>query len=135
MPLPETRTGIPLRSIPAGDGLDGGKTTSMDMDKFFSAFSVILKPIKSVFGLYLLMYSLPILIPLYIAFSIRNVLISQSGEMSIPVSMVLVGCAIVVITWTIFFLIYFTKQRTKNPELYEKGFLSEFKVGSANHDK
>ena len=81
------------------------------------------------------MYSLPILIPLYIAFSIRNALISQSGEMSIPVSLVLGGCAIVVIVWTLFFLIYFTKQRTKNPELYEKGFLSELKVGGANNDK
>lgn len=107
----------------------------MDVEKFFSIFSSILKPIKSVFGLYLLMYSLPILIPLYVAFSTRSALIPKSGEMNIPAVLILGSCAIVVIVWTIFFLLYFTKQRTKNPELYEKGFLSEIKVSGADNDK
>jgi hypothetical protein len=37
-------------------------------------------------------------------------------------------CGLFVLGWAIFFLLYFTKQRTKNPQLYRKGFLSDFSV-------
>jgi hypothetical protein len=101
----------------------------MNLEKFFDTFLSILKPIKSVFGLYLLMYALPILIPLYMAFSIKDALVSNNGEMSLPVALVQGACAIAVFLWTIFFLLFFTKQRTNNPEL------SELTVGGVKNDK
>jgi len=107
----------------------------MSIEEFLNMFLSLLKPIKSVFGLYLLMYALPILIPLYIAFSIKDVLILKNGEISLPVALMLGGCVIVILLWTGFFLLYFTKQRTNNPELYEKGFLSELHISEVKNDK
>ena len=99
----------------------------MEMDKFINSFSSLFKPVRSVFSFYLLMYLIPLVIPLYIAFTLKDVLILE-GKLNTSIAILLSICCFTAVGWTIFYLIFFTKQRTSNPELYEKGFLSEIRI-------
>ncbi len=98
------------------------------MENFINFISSLFKPIKSVFGLYLLMYLIPLSLPLYIAVELQDALVSKEGDVIFAVAGILGLCYLAALGWTIFFLIYFTRQRTSNPELYEKGFLSELTI-------
>lgn len=102
------------------------------MDAFEKFFKLI-SPIKSVFGLYLLMYILPLSIPIILVMSIYEALMFKN-TVNIPVAIIIGICALVSFAWTIFFLIYFTNQRNTNPDLYEKGFLSELTITGGQHE-
>lgn len=90
-------------------------------------FLRMMNPAKSVFSLYLLMYVLPMFIPVMGAMAVHKHLISND-QLNVGVALFLGVCGIAGIAWTVWFLLYFTKQRNANPELYEKGFLSELEV-------
>lgn len=53
---------------------------------------------------------------------------SSTNQINFEAAIILAICAFCIIIWTIFYLLYFTKQRTKNPQLYDKGFVSDFSV-------
>lgn len=84
-----------------------------------------LKPIKSLFGFYMLMFLIPLIIPFYFA---RRALIYifVNNDFNLPIMVGLVTCVVIIILWTLFFLFYFTKERTRNPRLYGKGFVAGF---------
>jgi hypothetical protein len=93
------------------------------LERFFGLF----KPIKSVFSLYLLMYLFPLSIPVIIAMSMYDLMIIEN-KINTPVAIIVGICGFLSFFWTLFFLLYFTKQRNSKPELYEKGFMSELSV-------
>lgn len=96
---------------------------------FWSNIITSIKPIKTIFGFYVALYFFPLAFFMMIGYEAKNRLFTASNaHMNIPVAILLAICAICVVLWSAFFLIYFTKQRTKNPHLYNKGFLSEFSV-------
>jgi len=101
--------------------------------EIFQNFIKIFNPIKSVFSLYILMYILPMFIPILIVSSIYESLIVKN-ILNIPVVVLMFVCGIIAVVWTIYFLTYFTKQRNSNPELYEKGFMSELKVNGGSNE-
>jgi len=93
------------------------------LERFFALF----KPIKSVFSLYLLMYVCPLSFPAITAMSVYESMIVEN-KLNTPVAVIVAICGLIAFLWTIFFLLFFTKQRNTKPELYEKGFMSELSV-------
>jgi hypothetical protein len=51
-----------------------------------------------------------------------------NGKLNASVAIIVGICCLIAFLWTVFFLIYFTNQRNKNPELYQKGFMSDVNV-------
>lgn len=96
-------------------------------------FLGLLKPIKSVFSLYLLIYALGMFIPIRFAMSLQDSAIAN-GVLNVPVVIAIGVSSLVSFIWSIFFLIYFTNQRNNNPELYEKGFMSELNISGGNNE-
>jgi len=100
----------------------------MKFNDFFEHIYRTISPVRSLFGLYILMYLLPIILPFYIAVTSLSKLILSDGSINSQLLTIVSVCSVTVLLWTIFFLIYFTKIRTKNPNLYGKTFVSEFRV-------
>lgn len=96
-------------------------------------FLHLISPIKNIFGLYLLMYIFPLSIPVLTAMSIYEKMF-ENGELNVSVAIIVGICVLLAFFWTIFFLIYFTNQRNKNPELYQKGFMSDISVKGGNDE-
>jgi len=99
----------------------------------FERFLHLISPIKSVFSLYLLMYILPLSIPVLTAIAFYDTMI-VNGKLDVAVVTIVGVCVIIAFAWTIFFLIYFTNQRNNNPELYQKGFMSELSVKGGDNE-
>lgn len=102
------------------------------MDEF-ERFLRLISPIKSVFSLYLLMYMLPISIPVLVTSSCYNEMVID-GKLNVDVAVIVGICTIVAFGWTTFFLIYFTNQRNNNPDLYQKGFMLDFNVEGSGYE-
>ena len=95
---------------------------------FLSTIVNSIKPIKTIFSFYVALYLFPICFFLIIGYEAKEHLFVNDTEINIAVATLLGICATCVVIWSVFFLIYFTRQRTKNPQLYNRGFLSEFSV-------
>lgn len=93
----------------------------------------LISPVKSVFGLYLLMYSLPSALLLTVALGAYESMIVES-RLNGPVAVLVGVCCAALFAWTVFFLTYFTKQRNSNPDLYQRGFMSEYTVGDNTNE-
>jgi len=93
----------------------------------FERFLQLISPVKSVFSLYLLMYILPVAIPVLTAISFYEIMVVD-GVLNVEIAGVVGTCTFLAFAWTVFFLIYFTNQRNNNPELYQKGFMSDLSV-------
>ena len=101
----------------------------MTFPELLSAIVGTVNPIKSIFGLYVLMFMLPLVIPLIIAYEAHSRLFDGvTNKVNAGAGIALCVCCLFVLGWAIFFLIYFTKQRTKNPQLYRQGFLTDYSV-------
>jgi len=87
-----------------------------------------IKPIKTIFGFYVALYLFPLGFFLIIVYEAKDHLFVNDNQINTAVAALLGICAMCVVIWSVFFLIYFTRQRTKNPHLYNKGFLSELSV-------
>ncbi|MEJ1298505.1 MAG: hypothetical protein RPU63_13640 [Candidatus Sedimenticola sp. (ex Thyasira tokunagai)] len=97
-------------------------------------FLQLISPVKTVFSLYLLMYVLPVSVPVIVALQFYEAMVVGS-QLNIAASIIVLTCGAVAFIWTIFFLIYFTNQRNKNPELYQKGFMSELNVSGESDEQ
>lgn len=106
----------------------------MKFNEFIENIFRALSPVKSLLGLYILLYLIPLFIPLYIVSKIWNRLILSNNSINWEIMWTIIICAGVVTIWTTFFLIYFTKIRTKNPRLYGKIFISDFKTITETSD-
>ena len=101
----------------------------MDLSEFWSTIIGTVRPVKNIFGLYVLIYVLPLSIPVLIALEAHPRLFDElTNKVNTGAAIVIGSCCLFVVAWSIFFLIYFTKQRTKNPQLYRKGFVTDFSV-------
>lgn len=96
----------------------------MNFSKFLNNLTGLTRPIKSLFGLYMLMYLLPLGIPFYIVSMVWKGLIKDDSSVNCGIAITIILCALVVLLWTIYFVFYFTKIRERNPHLYGKGFIS-----------
>jgi len=101
----------------------------MNFSELWSWVVNTVKPVRSIFGFYVLIFVFPLSIPVFIAYEAHSRLFDDmTSKVNSGAAMVIASCIVVVIGWTTFFLIYFTKQRTKNPHLYRQGFLRDFSV-------
>lgn len=101
----------------------------MAWENFWSTVVSTIKPIKTIFAFYVVLYLFPLAFFLLVGYEAnKKLFIDKTDEVNGAVAMILAICGIVIVSWTTFFLIYFTKERTKNPHLYNKGFLSNFSV-------
>ena len=57
-----------------------------------------------------------------------------NDRLNVAVAVFMGVCGIAGIAWTVFYFLYFTKQRNDNPELYERGFLSELTVSGGKNE-
>jgi hypothetical protein len=102
----------------------------MSFSELWSGVVNTVKPVRSILGFYVLMFVFPLSIPLFIAYETHSRLFDDATDkVNSGVALVIGICALMVIGWAIFFLVYFTKQRTKNPKLYQPGFLEEIPQG------
>jgi hypothetical protein len=79
--------------------------------------------IRSLFALYVLIYSVPQLTPFYLFYMMSKRLFIHTGAINYPAFIIAVICGAVIIAWNLFFLLFFTKERTKNPHLYGRNFM------------
>lgn len=101
----------------------------MAFGNFWSTVVNAIKPIKTIFGFYVALYLFPLAFFLLVGYeTMKKLFIEKTHEVNVGAAIILVICAICIVSWTVFFLMYFTKERTKNPRLYNKGFLTDFNV-------
>jgi len=101
----------------------------MTFENFWSSIVSTIKPIKTIFAFYVLLYLFPLAFFLLIGYETSEKLfIDNTDEVNVEAAIILAICGICIVSWTAFFLIYFTKERTKNPHLYKKGFISDYSV-------
>ena len=101
----------------------------MSFEAFWTNVVNTIKPVKSIFAFYVILYLLPTAFFLYIAFCVKGKLFNgNTSEINIVVAIILAICGIFVLGWTLFYLLFFTNQRTKNPHLYKKGFMSDYSI-------
>lgn len=88
-----------------------------------------IKPIKTIFSFYIVLYVLPSSFVALIGYKAnKNLFMENACQLNLPAAIILAICALFVFGWTMFFLIYFTRQRTKNPHLYNKGFVDNLDI-------
>lgn len=101
----------------------------MTFGNIWSTIVSTIKPIKTIFAFYVVLYLFPLAFFFLIGYEIKEKLfIDNTDEVNVAAAIILAICSICIVSWTAFFLIYFTKERTKNPNLYNKGFLSDYNV-------
>lgn len=100
----------------------------MPVGEFWVTMTNFIKPIKTIFGFYIVIYLLPLGFIISIGIEAKKHLFIDGSHLNIPAAIIIGICIVCAILWSIFYLLYFTSQRTKNPKLYNRGFLSEFKV-------
>ena len=101
----------------------------MDAIEIFQKIFHIVKPVKSIFAFYILMYVVPVISLLSIILNVKDeIVIPDTSEINIAVLLLVVFLLLLILAWTTFFLIYFTRERTRNPRLYNKGFISGFEA-------
>jgi len=101
----------------------------MPFGDFWTTILNSIKPIKTIFGFYVALYVIPLAFIVMVGYDAKkNLFIRETNQINLPVAIMLAICALSILLWTGFFLIYFTRQRTKNPHLYDKGFLSHVSI-------
>lgn len=101
----------------------------MDIIEILQNVIRIIKPIRSMFAFYILMYIMPVVVFLAIILVVKDeIVIPDSSEINIAILLLVITLSLLILAWTTFFLIYFTRERTRNPRLYNKGFVSGFEA-------
>jgi len=101
----------------------------MPFGNFWTTILNSIKPIKTIFSFYVALYIIPLSFIAMIGYDAnKNLFFKDTNQINLHVAIILAICALSILIWTAFFLIYFTRQRTKNPHLYNKGFLSNVSI-------
>ena len=88
-----------------------------------------IKPIKTIFSFYVVLYFFPAALFSSIGYqALQNLFIAETQKVNFDAACILAITIILILAWTLFFILYFTNQRTKNPHLYQKGFMKDFNV-------
>lgn len=99
------------------------------IEEFKNLLTNLIKSIKTLFSLYVIIYLVPTFTVVYLLDYLKDKLFtSVAHDINCPIYYLFISLIIKLFLWSIFYLIYFTSQRTKNPHLYEKGFLKDFNV-------
>ena len=101
----------------------------MNVSDYWSMVVNTIKPVRSIFGFYVLIFLFPLSIPLAVVANTYSRLFNDAtNQVNVGAAVIIGICGALVFGWAIFFLLYFTMQRTRNPHLYRKGFLTDFSV-------
>lgn len=98
----------------------------MDLINWIKGWVAFLKPVKTIFGFYIILYLIPTSLLSYFALNCWKKLFLENGNINYGACIIFIALILSIIIWTIFYLIYFTHHRTKNPRLYGKGFVNGF---------
>lgn len=97
--------------------------------EWFGKFLSVITPVKSVFGLYKLMFAVPLIICAFVIFNLSDDLVKENGELNLDIAIFVAALVILVLAWAAYFLHYFTKNRNERPELYQQGFIDSLEYG------
>jgi len=96
------------------------------MKTFLKGLGDFANSFRSLFAFYILMYSTPLIIPFSLAVAVKDNIFIDKKDINFGVLIIILCCGFVITLWSLFFLLYLTKERTKNPHLYGKGFVKGF---------
>lgn len=106
----------------------GGEEDTVEkvMKPFLKGIGDFANSFRSLFAFYILMYLAPLIIPFGLVTTVWGNIFIDKKEVNFVILKIISSCSAIVIAWTLFFLIYLTRERTKNPKLYGKGFIEGF---------
>ena len=98
------------------------------MSQFLKDLRNFANSIRTFFTLYVLMYLVPQLIPFSLFYVFQSHFFLNEKDINYPVLIIISVYAIFIISWNLFFLLYFTKERTQYPHLYGRYFVTGFDI-------
>lgn len=100
----------------------------MSFSAFWTAITKKTRPIRTIFGLYVTCWLVPVALFALLVHTMKDHLITPEGQLNIPVTISAGFFTFCATVWTAGYVWYFTKQRKENPDLYKEGFMTDFTV-------
>ncbi len=107
----------------------------MTFPDLWSTLSGSIRAVKTLLGLYVLFYVVPAGGILYLIVRVTSQAFPETCETNLAAVILLGVLVLLLLGWTAWVFSYFTRQRTKNPHLYERGFVSDLTVGVPDGEK